>query len=244
MSTKPKFKLEVFEGPLDLLLHLITKHKLNIFDIEITELLDQYLAYLDEYRKADMEIAGEFLEMAARLIYIKTVSLLPKTEEAEKEKKALTGDLIEYSLCKKMCAKLKERYLGGEIFVRKMGKYNFSQKYDRYHDSTELTNAYLSLGKRPDVQKAKLIAEKKVRSTIAAKPVSVLSKVIFLLKNLYKYGTCEMSRLYEGLYTKSARVAMFLAILELTRNGRILISDDNTELRLKENRYKRRAVHN
>ena len=71
------FRLEVFEGPLDLLLHLISKHKLNINDIPIMTLVEQYLAYISDMAEQDMEIAGEFLEMAARLIYIKTVSLLP-----------------------------------------------------------------------------------------------------------------------------------------------------------------------
>ena len=81
------FKLEIFEGPLDLLLHLISKHKLNINDIPIVTLLDQYMEYIDKMSEQNMEIAGEFLEMAARLVYIKTVSLLPQHEEAEQLKK-------------------------------------------------------------------------------------------------------------------------------------------------------------
>lgn len=239
MSEKLEFRLEVFEGPLDLLLHLITKHKLNIFDIEISELLDQYLAYLDEYRKADMEIAGEFLEMAARLIYIKTVSLLPKPEEAEKEKKALSGELIEYSICKKLSAKLGERYCGEDVFVRQPLRIKQTFKYDRYHDKSELFSAYMALGKRPSVEKERLAAEKKVRSVVAEKPVSVMSKVVYLIKNLYKKGRVGTKELFDGLYTRSARVAMFLAILELIRNGRITISDDNCDLFLKEYRYKK-----
>ena len=95
------FKLEVFEGPLDLLLHLISKHKLNINDIPIVVLLEQYMEYIDRMSEQNMEIAGEFLEMAARLVYIKTLSLLPRHEEAEELKKELQGRLIEYSLCKK-----------------------------------------------------------------------------------------------------------------------------------------------
>ena len=75
-----KFKLEVYEGPLDLMLSLIAKHKLNIYDIEISLLLEQFLLYLDRMKQADIEIAGEFLEMAARLIYIKSAALLPKHE--------------------------------------------------------------------------------------------------------------------------------------------------------------------
>ena len=94
------FKLEVFEGPLDLLLSLISKHKLNICDIEISKLLEQYLLYIDQAHEQNLELAGEFLEMAARLIYIKTASLLPQPEEAEQLKKELEGALIEYSLCK------------------------------------------------------------------------------------------------------------------------------------------------
>ena len=73
MAQKISFKLEVFEGPMDLLLRLISKHQLNIYDIEITSLLEQYLRYMDQCREQDLELAGEFLEMAARLIYIKTV---------------------------------------------------------------------------------------------------------------------------------------------------------------------------
>ena len=81
------FKLDVFEGPLDLMLSLISKHKLNIYDIEISKLLEQYLLYIEACHEQNLELAGEFLEMAARLIYIKTASLLPQPEEAEKMKK-------------------------------------------------------------------------------------------------------------------------------------------------------------
>lgn len=111
------FKLEVFEGPMDLLLNLISKHKLNIYDIEISSLLEQYLAYLDQCREQDLELAGEFLEMAARLIYIKTASLLPRPEDAQKEKQALQGALIEYALCKQAAQALAQRFVGGQIFT-------------------------------------------------------------------------------------------------------------------------------
>ena len=77
-----KFKLDAFEGPLDLLLHLVSKHKLNIYDIEISLLLEQYLQYIEEIESLDYELAADFFEMAARLIYIKTCYLLPQPEEA------------------------------------------------------------------------------------------------------------------------------------------------------------------
>ena len=90
---KISYKLDVFEGPMDLLLHLITKHKLDIYDIPILELVEQYTAYVREMQDENMEVASEFLEMAARLVYIKTVSLLPVYEEAEELKNELRDEL-------------------------------------------------------------------------------------------------------------------------------------------------------
>ena len=130
---KISFKLEVFEGPMDLLLSLISKHKLNIYDIEISSLLEQYLAYLDQCREQDLELAGEFLEMAARLIYIKTASLLPRPEEAQKEKQALQGALIEYALCKQAAQVLAQRYVGGKIYTRPPMEIAVSAAYARTH---------------------------------------------------------------------------------------------------------------
>ena len=113
------FHLPVFDGPMDLLLHLIAKHKLNIHDIEISILLEQYLLYIQQCAEQDYELAGEFLEMAAKLIWMKTAALLPQAEEAEAVKKELEGALIEYSLCKLTAARLREQYLGDVLFVRK-----------------------------------------------------------------------------------------------------------------------------
>ena len=103
---KIQYKLEVFEGPMDLLLHLISVHKLNIYDIPIFELVEQYTDYVRQMQEADMDVASEFIEMAARLIYIKTVSLLPVYEEAKQLKEELTGELLEYRDCKLMAQKL------------------------------------------------------------------------------------------------------------------------------------------
>lgn len=87
------YKLDVFEGPMDLLLSLIAKHKLNIYDIPIVELVDQYLDYVRRMQDEDMYVASEFLEMAARLVYLKTVSLLPVHEEADELKGSLPVSL-------------------------------------------------------------------------------------------------------------------------------------------------------
>ena len=195
------FKLEVFEGPLDLLLSLIAKHKLNICDIEISKLLEQYLIYIDQAHEQNLELAGEFLEMAARLIYIKTAFLLPQPEEAEQMKRELEGALIEYSLCKIAAQTLADAYVGGNIFVRQPMKIKADMTYTLVHEPERLAIAYSAL--------------------------SMKNKVVHILRELYESGEVYMDKLYEGVTDRSARVATFLAVLELTRHGRITISDDN-----------------
>lgn len=226
------FKLDVFEGPLDLLLHLITKHKLNINDIEISKLLEQYLLYIEQAKEQDLELAGEFLEMAARLIYIKTASLLPKPEEAEEIKKELQGTLIEYSLCKQAAAKLREQYQGNDIFVREPARIKLDSEYKLKHPADTLAEIYLGMNlKRIDFKEAN---EKKINDVVQQKVVSVISKVVFVLKNLYKSGSVYIDRLFDGMTGRSERVATFLAILELTKAGRIMISEDSTRVYFKK----------
>ena len=98
-QTVLSYKLEGFEGPLDLLLQLIARNKLNIYDIPLLELIDQYMEQIRLLEEDQMEVGSEFLEMASRLLYIKTVSLLPKHEDVVKLKEELTGELLEYLVC-------------------------------------------------------------------------------------------------------------------------------------------------
>lgn len=228
---KISFKLDNFEGPLDLLLHLISKHKLNINDIEISKLLEQYLEYINNAASCDMEIAGEFLEMAARLIYIKTMSLLPDKHEAEEIKKELQGTLIEYSQCRKTAQKLKERFVGYDIFSSPQIKYQSDEKYSVKHDPSELTKALLSvMVKNIRAVRKEFKVNEKLKTIVKGKMVSVMSKVVFILRKLYAHETVEMSSLYEGMKDRSERVATFLAVLELTKSGRITLNDDNSEI--------------
>ena len=226
-----QFKLDIFEGPLDLLLHLISKHKLNINDIEISILLEQYLEYIDGLKEQDFEIAGEFLEMASKLIYIKTVSLLPQPNEAKELKKELEGRLIEYSLCKQTAELLRKSYAGGEIFVRLPAPIEIDKTYIREHEPSILVEAYMGISVK--AKKAPPLDASVFKPIVSKKIVSVTSKIIFVLKKLYTTGTCNMDRLYQGVTDRSERVATFLAVLELTKSGRILLSDDNSELYFK-----------
>ncbi|MCQ2464499.1 MAG: segregation/condensation protein A [Oscillospiraceae bacterium] len=226
---KLSFKLEVFEGPLDLLLHLISKHKLDINDIEISKLLEQYLLYLDQCAEHDLELAGEFLEMAARLIYIKTLALLPAPEEEEEEKKALQGALIEYALCKKAAEALAKMYRGGDIFVRKQAQIQAESEYQRVHDASVLLAAFNNICVKR-MPKPEAGPDDRFKVIVKHRMYSVTVKVIKILKQLYRDGTADMDGLYDGVTDRSERVATFLAVLELTKSGRIYISDDNTKI--------------
>lgn len=108
------FRLEVFEGPLDLLLSLIAKNKVDIYDIPIALILDQYMEYIEQMRQMDMEIAGEFIVMAAELMLIKSRMLLPRPETEEKDEEdpraALARALIEYKRAKEAAAFLSDQY--------------------------------------------------------------------------------------------------------------------------------------
>ncbi len=220
------YKLEVFEGPLDLLLYLITKHKLDIHDIPIATLVEQYLEHISGIGD-DMEYAGEFLEMAARLIYIKTVSLLPKREEAEKLKEELQGRLIEYSACKQAAERLRESFLDMPYTVREPLKIKTDTVYDRQHDKAELIAALSACSVKPvKEQLTSSVFSKFVSRTF----VSVTSRMLYVIKTLYQSGSCRLNDVFSKITDRSERVATFLAVLELTRNGRIILSDDNSEI--------------
>lgn len=223
------FKLEIFEGPLELMLSLIQKHKLNIQDIEISVLLDQFMLYLDRMSEADLEITSDFLEMAARLIMIKSAALLPK-EEAEQMKRELQGALIEYALCKTMAERLKKRYLGDVVFVREPAEVEFDRAYHKTHQPEELMLAYSALNER--VRRKASYRPRSIKPIVAKSYVTVFTGIVSVLKSLRKNGTVKMEELYKG-QPRSRTVATFLAILELSKEGRIFISEDGASVRLR-----------
>ena len=245
------FKTEGFEGPLDVLLTLVNRHKMNIYDIEISKLLEQYLEFISDAHEQNLELAGEFLETASKLIYIKTASLLPKPETAEKMKKELEGVLIEYSMCKSASAELAKMYCGSDIFVRNPLEITHSKIYTLEHKPSELAQVYGSLSavKKVKAENRKAEIENRINSVVQRRIVSVLSKAVHILRELCSKGSAGMEELYSGITDRSARVAVFLALLELTKSGRIGISDDNMTVFFKGRKdgktwkSKRKSVH-
>lgn len=224
------YKLDVFEGPLDLLLNLIAKNKLNIYDIPIAELLEQYMAQIHEMQAADMDIASEFLEMAARLVHIKSVSLLPKKEEEAALKQELTGQLLEYQQCKEAAMRLRERFSLDGI-VRAQADIPADLTYKRHHKPQELLSAYLSmLGKKkpPEPQKP----EDTISKLITRRVVSVASQIVFVLRSLWKKRHVSLKELFRGKNDPSERVAAFLAVLELVKDKRLRVDGDGEDCEL------------
>ena len=225
------YKLDVFEGPLDLLLNLIAKNKLNIYDIPIAELLEQYMAQIHEMQAADMDVASEFLEMAARLVHIKSVSLLPKKKEEAALKQELTGQLLEYQQCKEAAMRLRERFLLDGI-VRAQADIPADLTYKRHHKPQELLSAYLSmLGKKkpPEPQKP----EDTISKLITRRVVSVASQIVFVLRSLWKKRHVSLKELFRGKNDPSERVAAFLAVLELVKDKRLRVDGDGEDCEIK-----------
>lgn len=224
------YKLDAFEGPLDLLLHLIAKNKLNILDIPLSVLIDQYLAHIQQMQENQMEIASSFLEMASRLIYLKTVSLLPKHEEAEALKEELTGELIEYNTCRKAAAVLATMTEGFDCFVKKAEDISFDKTYELRHEKDKLLDYYISAvgrGQRKLPPKTTVFGK-----IVAKKVVAVSTKIVFVLRNLVRSRRKKMGDLFKTAESRSELVATFLAVLELCKDRRVRVegSGDTAEI--------------
>lgn len=221
------YKLETFEGPLDLLLLLVRKNKMNILDIRIAELVDQYMEQITAMQERDMEVSSEFLEMAARLVYLKTVSLLPKTEEAERLSRELSGQLLEYEECRRIASLLGEK-ITFDSFPREQAKIEFDTAYRGHIKPEILLDAYhgaVGRGRRLLPPKPEAFS-----GIVSHRIVSVTSRIIRLLRGLRKVGTAKYVDLYRGCRERSELVATFLAVLELVRGKRIRVEgeDDST----------------
>ncbi len=153
-------KLENFEGPFDLLFHLIEKNEMDIYDIRISEITDQYLDYLMEMERMDMEIASEFLVTAATLLHIKSRLLLPTVEDDEEPvdpRTELVLQLLEYQKCKASAAYLKQRHPKGDLYLyREESGEDFGKTEITYElDKGTLRNMYVALNERNNSKRNK-----------------------------------------------------------------------------------------
>lgn len=222
---KLSFQVAEYDAPLDLILHLVSKHKLDIVEIDISALLEQYLEIIQQWQEQDLEVASEFLEMASRLVYMKTVSLLPRhKEEMERLRQDLTGELMEYQLCKVAAGLLGESNLYSDIFVRPAESIDVDLTYRHTHSASILFEAMadaLGRGAR------KLPPPKETFDPIVTRPVvSVSSKIFGILRQLREEQQLPLDRILEHAENRSSLVANFLALLELIKAGSIEITPE------------------
>jgi len=210
--------LEVFEGPLDLLLHLVRDQKLDIHDIPIAKITEQYLAYLDVMKALNLDLAGEFLVMASTLLYIKSRSLLPRHEDEAMEeedpeilRQELSRRLVEYERFKEAAARLGERpVLGRDVFVRDFLPEEIPEGEIVI---TELSMADLItafkevLARMPSETSHEVFVER----------ITIADAISFLLDRLKEEGALRFETLVEQCKTRNEIISFFLGILELVR---------------------------
>ena len=231
-----EFKLQAFEGPLDLLLHLIDKNKINIYDIPIAEITDQYMEYVNNMDKQDLNIVSEFLVMAATLLDIKAKMLLPKDEEEEEHedpRDELVRRLLEYKRFKYMSYELKDRHLDSENIL--YHDQDIPDEVKKYVPPVELDKMLNGITLErlnevfKDVLKRQVEKIDPVRSkfkTIEREEVSLEDKMTYVLGYVNKNHQCSFRKMLGNQLSKMQVIVTFLAILELMKVGKINIVQD------------------
>ena len=229
---RPVFRLEVFDGPLDLLLFLISKNKVSIYDIPISLILEQYMEYIDDLKKMDLEVSSEFIEMAANLMYIKSKMLLPTLEEDEEDpREKLSQALAEYRRYKEILEPMRElNKKAGITYTRQMQIMEFDKKHTRVYQLEKLADAYNSARRRYEYLTTSPINN--FKGIVGRQIASVKTKIITVLRALTKKRHVSFISLFGFSKTRSDIVATFLAVLELSKNERITINDSSSEIYL------------
>ena len=223
-TNKYAIKLDNFEGPLDLLCHLVDKNKMDINQIKISEITDQYIDYINKMQELNLDVTSEFILMASTLLFIKSKSLLPKQveDEAELTEEELVHRIIEYKKYKEISKKLKELY---QIY---------SKRFYKVPDKIELPERKLEQNYSKDLieQSYKNLLEKNkskinknainIEKIAITETVTVTSKVKDIFKELIKKPRFIFSKLCSAKkYTRLETVTAFSGILELTRRNKI-----------------------
>lgn len=223
-SNKYAIKIENFEGPLDLLCHLIDKNKMNIYDIKISEIADQYIEYINEMEENNLEVTSEFLIMASTLLYIKSKGLLPNQVEAEEEltEEQLIERIIEYKKYKEITSKFKENYI------------EFSKRFFKIAEVIELPKQKLEVEYSkeilPDIYKGIIERNnekinqnaKNIEKIAIVETYTVASKVKEMFKELIKKPKFVFNKLYSlSKCNKQEVVTAFTGLLELSRRSKV-----------------------
>lgn len=216
-------QMEDFDGPLDVILLLLSKNKIEIQDISIASILEQYLAYLDEMKQMDMEIASEFIAMASYLMQIKTKMLLStaEQEEALSEMELLIRSLEErqrretFEQVKTSVAFLAARNeIGLNLFTKEQEPFQRDQTYRYQHDPSDLIRAMEAIAERSERQ---LPPTASFAGIVGRTPYPVTKKAAEVLRKLLSHGVSKFLSLFHGNRSRSEIVATFLAVLELCR---------------------------
>lgn len=234
-----EFKLQVFEGPLDLLLHLIEKNKVDIYDIPIVEITEQYLVYVNQMPKDDLDLTSEFLVMAATLIDIKSRMLLPKEIDENGEeidpRAELVEKLIEYKMYKYAAGELRDMQVyAGKSLYRNPSVPEEVLKYEPPVDLDKLL-ADVNLAKLNEIfqmvlkrQMDKIDPVRSKFGKIEMEEVSLPEKIDYVTNTLRKKKRCSFRQLLEKQSSKMDVIVSFLAVLELIKIGQIEVHQDNT----------------
>lgn len=235
METAPSYHLEVFEGPLDLLLHLIEKNKVNIYDIPIAVITDQYMEYIEEMKKADLDIMSEFLVMASTLLSIKAKMLLPKKQKEEDEEEeedpraALVQQLLEYKMYRRFADELRDRQLDADHVVFKeptipeeVRSYEQPVDLEELVSGVTLTALNRIFGEVIARQKGRVDPIRSRFGSIKKEEVSLEEKMTWLSDFARHTKTFSFRSLLESAKSRTEIVVTFLAILELMKVGDVV----------------------
>lgn len=223
-TQKYAIKIDNFEGPLDLLCHLIDKNKMNIYDINLSEITDQYIDFLKEQEKLNLEIASEFVVMASTLLFLKSKNLLPKQEEEEEEitEEELIRRIIEYKKFKEISKVLREKYI---IFSNRY--YGFEEKIDlpkqkleKKYDEAIIPEIYENLVEKNN-EKINQNA-KNIEKIAITDNYTVASKVREMFRVLIKQKRFVFNKLFSiKKHNKQEVVTAFSGLLELSRRSKV-----------------------
>ena len=227
------FKLQIFEGPLDLLMHLINKNKVSIYDIPISEITEQYLDYISEMDHYDIEVSSEFLVLAANLLYIKSKMILPKEDddtEEEDPRLELTQRLEEYKRMKMATEYLREKEFSGGFIFFKQREYiqpiliDESLKLVTLDSLREAAENVVYL-----IDRKKPVSIKKFTGIVGRDPIPVFVKVKEFVKRLFENKKIKFMDMFKNVKSRDEAVASFLAVLELMKMNRIIVGNEKED---------------